>query len=114
MVLPFFHQRPLHSETGVRKIFNQRNTSKASGPDGIPDCLFRAEQLAGIYAVIFNLFLSQSVIRACFKMSTIIPVPKNSKASCDNDYHPVALTSVIRKCFERLVMAHIPDNLDPL
>jgi hypothetical protein len=51
-------------------------------------------------------------------MTTIIPVPKNSKASCHNDYRLVALTSVIMKCFEKLVMAHInsiiPDVLDPL
>ena len=35
-----------------------------------------------------------------------------------DDYHPVALTSVIMKCFERLVKDHItstlPDTLDPL
>ena len=34
--------------------------------------------------------------------------------TCLNDYRPVALTSVIMKCFERLVMTHInttiPDN----
>ena len=51
-------------------------------------------------------------------MTIIIPVPKNSKVSCHNDYHPVALTSVIMKCFERMVMANInsviPDTLDPL
>jgi hypothetical protein len=35
-----------------------------------------------------------------------------------NDYRPVALTSVIIKCFERLGKDHItstfPDTLDPL
>jgi hypothetical protein len=64
-----------------------------------------------IFTIIFNLSLSQSVI------PTIIPVPKNSKVSCHNDYHPLALTSAIMKCFDRLVMAHInstiPDTLDP-
>ena len=52
------------------------------------------------------------------KLTTIIPVPRNSKATCYNDNHPVALTSVIMKCFERLVMAHINfiilDTLDTL
>ena len=45
-------------------------------------------------------------------------MPKEAKVICLNDYHPVALTSVAKKCFERLVMAHInsilPDTLDPL
>eukprot|EP00061_Rhincodon_typus_P000864 g13031.t1 len=30
---------------------------------------------------------------------------------CLNDYHPVALTSLIMKCFEKLVMAHINSSL---
>ena len=48
-------------------------------------------------------------------MTTIIPVPKNSKASCHNDYHPVALASVIMMCFERLVMTQIkPPSQPPL
>ena len=45
-------------------------------------------------------------------------MPKNIKATCLNDYRPIALTSVAMKCFERLVMAHIntiiPETLDPL
>jgi hypothetical protein len=67
---------------------------------------------------IFNLFLSQSAVPTCFNMSTIVPVPKKAKATELNDYCPVALTSVIIKCFERLVKDHIPstlpDTLDPL
>jgi hypothetical protein len=54
----------------------------------------------------------------CFKQTTIIPVPKNTKATCPNDYRPIALMSIAMKCFERLVMAHIntiiPETLDPL
>ena len=56
---------------------------------------------------IFNLSLSESVIPTCFKQTTIVPVPKNTKVTWLNDYRPVALTSVAMKCFERLVMAHI-------
>ena len=50
--------------------------------------------------------------------TTIVPVPKNTKVTCLNDYRPIALTSVAMKCFQRLVMAHInaiiPETLDPL
>ncbi len=52
------------------------------------------------------------------KKSVIIPVPKNNKPSCLNDYRPVALTSIVMKVFERLVRSHIcssiPVTLDPL
>ena len=51
-------------------------------------------------------------------MSTIVPVPKKAKVTELNDNRPVALISVIMKCFERLVKYHItsslPDTLDPL
>ena len=62
--------------------------------------------------------LIESIIPTCFKQTTMVPVPKNTKGTCLNDYRPVSLTSVAMKCFERQVMAHIntimPETLDPL
>jgi hypothetical protein len=73
---------------------------------------------ASVFTDIFNRSLSQSVVPTCFKMATIVPVPKKAKMTELNDYHPVALTSVIMKGFERLVKDHItstlPATLDPL
>jgi hypothetical protein len=64
---------------------------------------------------IFNLSLTESVIPTCFKQTTIVPVPKNMEETRLKDY---LYKSVVRKCFERLVMAHIniiiPETLDPL
>ncbi len=44
-------------------------------------------------------------------------LPKKSPMSCLNDYRPIALTPIMMKCFERLVMHHIksslPNTLDP-
>ena len=77
-----------------------------------------ADQLAGVFTDIFNLSLSQSSVLTCFKMDTIVPVPKSAKVTELSDYRPIALTSVIMKCFERLVKDHItstlPVTLDPL
>ena len=57
------------------------------------------------------------IVPKCFKQSTIIPVPNKSSVSCLNDYRPVALTSVIMKGFERLILAYIksviPNTTDP-
>ena len=76
------------------------------------------DQLAIVFTDIFNLSLTESVISTCFKQTTIVPVPKNTKVACLNDYWTVALTSAAMKCFERLVMAYIntiiPETLDPL
>ncbi|KAI3354250.1 hypothetical protein L3Q82_018794, partial [Scortum barcoo] len=48
-----------------------------------------------------------------------IPVHKNPKILCLKDYHPVALTSTIMKCFEQVSQIissppSLPDSLDPL
>ena len=58
--------------------------------------------------------LSKCKIPHCFKKSTIIPVPKKSTVSCLNDYRPVALTSVVMKTLERLVLQFLKSVIDPL
>jgi gmma-aminobutyric acid receptor subunit gamma/cGMP-dependent protein kinase 2 len=41
---------------------------------------------------IFNISLSQSAIPTCFKMATIVPVPKKAKVTEFNGYRPVPAT----------------------
>ncbi|KAK0154999.1 putative RNA-directed DNA polymerase from transposon BS [Merluccius polli] len=50
---------------------------------------------------------------ACFKTSTIIPVPKKPRTIGLNDFRPVALTSVVMKSFECLVLSHLKYITDP-
>jgi hypothetical protein len=108
------------SVADMNKTFKQVNIHKATGPDGLPGCVCKActDQLSSVFTDIFNFSLIESVIPKCFKQTTIVPVPKEAKVICLNDYRPVALTSVAMKCFERLVMAHInsilPETLDAL
>ncbi len=108
------------SEDEVRRALKRVNIRKAAGPDGITGRVLRscADQLAGLFTSIFNESLATSVVPTSFKKSIIIPVPKNNKPSCLNDYRPVALTSIDMKVFERLVKSHIsssiPVTLDPL
>lgn len=58
---------------------------------------------------IFNLSLQLAMVPVCLKTSIIVPVPKKSVATCLNDYRPVALTPVIMKCFERILLNYIRD-----
>ncbi len=108
------------SEEDVRSELRRVNVRKAAGPDGITGRVLRscADQLAGLFNSIFNESPATSVVPTSFKKSVIIPVPKNSKPSCLNDYRPVALTSTVMKVFERLLKKHIcssiPATLDPL
>ncbi len=85
------------SEDNVRRELRRVNVRKAAGPDGITGRVLRscADQLAGLFTSIFNESLATSVVPTSFKKCVIIPVPKNSKPSCLNDYCPVALISIV-------------------
>ncbi|TKS65503.1 RNA-directed DNA polymerase from mobile element jockey [Collichthys lucidus] len=113
--LPADHQPLSLSPTDVHTALSRIKAHKAAGPDGIPGRVLRAcaEQLTGIFTDIFNLSLAQAAVPTCFKATSIVPVPKHSKPTCLNDYRPVALTPIIMKCFERLVLAHLKDSLPP-
>ncbi|KAI2667011.1 hypothetical protein H4Q32_029349 [Labeo rohita] len=108
------------SPADVRKTLSRVNPHKAAGPDNIPGRVLRdcAAQLTDVLTDIFNTLLSQAVVPTCLKSTSIIPVPKKSPVSCLNDYRPIALTPIMMKCFERLVMHNIktslPNTLDPL
>ncbi len=104
------------SEDDVRQVFIKNNRRKAPGPDGVsPACLKScADQLAPIFTQIFNRSLELCEVPSCFKRSTIIPVPKKPKITGLNDYRPVALTSVVMKSFERLVLAYLKASTGPL
>ncbi len=108
------------SEDEVQRELKRVNVRKAAGPDGITGRVLRscADQLTGLFTSIFIESLATSLVPTSFKKSVIIPVPKISKPSCLNDYHPVALTSTVMKVFEILLKNHIcssiPVTLDPI
>ncbi|KAK1804591.1 hypothetical protein P4O66_020585 [Electrophorus voltai] len=118
---PTIEQCPLIiTESDVRRVFKRVNTRKAMGPDGICGRVFKAcaDQLAPVFTDIFNLSLMLGIVPSSFKRSTIVPVPKKPRPSGLNDYRPVALTSVVMKCFEKLVRdfitSSLPASMDPL
>jgi len=108
------------SEDEVHQALKLVNIRKAAGPDKISGRVLRscADQLAGLFTSIFNEFLVQSVVPTCFKISIIIPVPKNNNPSSLSDCRPVAITSLNMKVSERLIKnticSSIPNNIDPL
>ncbi|XP_031159417.2 uncharacterized protein LOC116052744 [Sander lucioperca] len=103
------HQPLTLSTTDVCVALSRINACKAAGPDGIPRRVLWAcaVQLTEVWTDIFNLSLAQAAVPACFKTTSIVPVPKHSTATSLNDFRPVALTPIIMKCFKRLVLAHL-------
>ena len=107
------HQPPVLQLHQVSSTLRRINHNKAAGPDGVSGRVLKlcADQLAGVFLDIFNLSLQLASVPVCLKSSTIVPVPKKSAVTCLNDYRPVALTPVIMKCFERIVLKYIKDAI---
>ncbi|KAI3365895.1 hypothetical protein L3Q82_000880 [Scortum barcoo] len=78
------HCPPVISRADVCRTLKRINTRKAPGPDGIPGRALKvcADQLADVFADIFNMSLLQSVVPTCFKETIIVPVPKKTKILC--------------------------------
>ena len=103
-------------EWDVHRLFKSQNPRKAAGPDSVSPSTLKhcADQLSPVFTDIFNSSLETCHVPACFKASTIIPVPKKPRTTGLNDYRPVALTSVVMKSFERLVLPHLKAITVPL
>ncbi len=107
------------SPDSVRNSLSRINARKAPGSDNIPGRVLRG-LCSGTHWCFHRHFQHLTKSGCCphmVKATTIIQVPKKSSPSCFKDYRPVALTPIIMKCFERLVMHHIksvlPPSLDP-
>ena len=68
-------------------------------------------QLVAVFTDIYNSCLRQCRVSVCFKVSTIIPIPKTFQLK---QYRPVALTLVAMKMFQRLVLRYLNTATDGL
>lgn len=108
------------TEEEVRRVFCSVKVHKAAGPDGITPMLLKdcAYYLAPVFCSIFNISLKHRKVPALWKSSIIVPVPKKAKPKVANDFRPVALTSAVMKCLERLILPKVikqtASSLDPL
>ena len=83
----------------VENVFKGLNPCKAAGPDRISGRLLKTccRGLSGAFCGLFNHSLAQHSVPALWKSSIICPVPKHSNPTCNNDFRPVALTSIVVK-----------------
>ena len=99
----------------VRRLFKGQNIRKAWGHDMVSPAALKhcVSELAPVFRH-FNKSLNICRLPVCFKSAVIIAVPKKPKITCLNDYRPVALTSVVMKTFERLVLSYLKASTDHL
>ena len=107
------------NESEVISVFRKLNVRKAQGPDCLPATVLRfcCLNFSPVFSKLFTLSLKDSCVPSLWKKSIISPVPKNKTQTSLNDFRPVALTSIVMKCFEKIVLkrllGQIQNNLDP-
>ena len=108
------------SELNVRKVLNRVKINKATGPDGVSNRTLKecSQQLAPVLRQVFLMIFDSGLVPNTWEKSSIVPVPKITKTNELNDFRPVALTSNIMKCFERLMLTYLlkqtKEFMDPL
>ena len=118
-VTPAPSDRITITEEDVRRVFQCTNTRKANGPDECSAFLLKhfASELAPVWQPIFQTSVDTHTIPLSWKTSHIKPQPKIQCPKEHKDYRPIALTSVIMKSLERILLQHLTsitkDKFDP-
>ena len=98
----------------VHKLLSKIDTSKASGPDGIPGRLLKegAFQLSEPLTMIFNQSISCGQLPKDWISANVTPVFKKGCKHTISNYRPISLTCLPVKILERLIYNHIEEFLD--
>ena len=103
----------------VEKFLGKIDVKKAPGPDKLGGKVLKlcAEQLAAVFTALFNMSLKTNTVPSLWKKAIICPVPKKRNPAVLNDYRPVALTPIVMKVLERIVLQRLmqqtDDRMDP-
>ena len=93
----------------VVRVFGSLKGNKACGPDHIKGNVLKLCKwnLSCVFTEIFNWSLYNHHIPVSWKTSEIVPVPKKKNVKEMNDLRPIALTSIVMKCMEKLVKSFL-------
>ena len=112
---PFPPIKDLHiTEHGVYKLIDGINTSKSSGPDGIPGKLLQslANELAPVLRFIFEQSLLTGDLPVDWTRANVAPIFKKGSKLPAVNYRPVSLTCITCKLFEHIICRHVLDHLE--
>ena len=95
----------MFSTRKLRKVLLQLNTSKSSGPDGIPAIVlkFYAPEFAPVLNKLFQLSYELGIFPSSWKLAHVFPIPQNGEKSDPSNYRPTGITSLISKTVETII-----------
>ena len=99
---------------GVKKLLLQLKPHKASGPDHLPNRIFKelAHELVPSLTALYNQSLSTQVLPEDWKRAFISPVYEKGDVHTPGNYRLVSLTVVACKILEHIACRHILNFLD--
>ena len=83
--------------------------SASSGPDGIQASFWKkcAIELAVPLQMLFIQSLESGIIPECLKRAAIVPIFKSGDKSLASNYHPISLSPILMKIFERVIRKQV-------
>ena len=102
------------STSGIRKLLEELNPTKASGPDQIPARILKecAVQIAPILQKIFVKTLQNGEVPNQWREANVTPIFKKGDRHNPANYRPVSLTSIICKLQEHIIAKSIMKHLE--
>ena len=96
-------------QSSVRRALKQLDSSKATGPDGIPSRVLKAcsSELAYPLAVLFRQSFHMGVQPSSWKTAQVVPIHKKSSKSHAKNYRPISLLPIMSKVMESIVNRHL-------
>ena len=94
---------------GVKKLFQNLNSHKATGPDDIPARLLKetADETAPMFTTLFRASLQQGKLPIDWKTANVIKLnPKN--------YRPISLTCIVCKVMEHIISSNLMSHLEKI
>ena len=104
----------LCTEEEVLELLLSLDVTKSSGPDGISARMLKATatSIASSLCRLFNLSVTTGHFPAAWKISNVVPIPKDGDKSAPNNYRPISLLPIVSKLLERHVHGRVMKHLN--
>ena len=71
-----------------------------------------SELFASKLSVIFRKIVQSGIFPKCWKITSVIPIPKEGSSCQPRDYRPISITSILSKVFERLLARRLREFIE--
>lgn len=101
------------TEDECRKIIEKYPTYKSCGEDGIHTRILQSLSECNFLqhlTALFNLCLETGVTPKRWNVARSTPIPKHADARVINDFRPISLTVMFRRCFETFLLRRLAEE----